>query len=250
MSTESIGKAVKRIPGAVFVFSAPVYNANVDELHDLVDRKSSEENATIFLTTSGGDPHAAYRMARCMRAAFKFVRVVIAGRCRSAGTLVAIGGHEIAMGLWGELGPLDAQMARPDELVARSSGLEVLGAWATTQARGFDAFSQYLVELTEVGLGTKLSAEIAASLASGIIQPVAAQIDPIRLAEAERSIEIATAYGERLREPNLTARGLDTLVKGYPNHEFVIDKPEAEKVFEKVEDLTDAEVEVATLLQQ
>ena len=217
-----------------YVFSGGIYDPGADRLIDLIDGKEDcdKRTVTIFLTTDGGNPHAGYRMVRALQRYLK-VRVVVAGRCKSAGTLIVVGANELALGPWGELGPLDMQITKPDELLYTGSGLEVMQAVTVLTENGNSAFTSLLVELIAGGLSTKTASEIAASLAGNLFQPIAAQIDPLRLAEAQRAIRIATDYGQRIAS-NLKPGALRRLVYDYPAHAFVIDRLEAGELFENV----------------
>lgn len=68
----------------------------------------------------------------------------------------------------------------------------------------------------------------------GLLTPLASQIDPIRLAEVERSLRIANKYGERLKTRNLREGALEELIVAYPSHGFVIDRDEARQIFKRV----------------
>jgi IS1 family transposase len=92
------------------------------------ERKPKRDNAILFLTTYGGDPDAAYRLATCLRRNYKKISVYVFGLCKSAGTLAALGADNIVLGDFRELGPLDVQLTKPDELVPTSSGLDIFQA--------------------------------------------------------------------------------------------------------------------------
>ena len=86
------------------------------------------------------------------------------------------------------------------------------------------------------GLSTRVSADIAARLTRGIFEPIAAQIDPIKLAEMQRANDITMGYGARLASvgKNLKPNGLAQLIGTYPSHGFVIDRKEARTIFATV----------------
>ncbi|MDE0620724.1 MAG: hypothetical protein OXH83_03530 [Bryobacterales bacterium] len=158
------------------------------------------------------------------------------------------------MGLFGELGPLDVQLAKRDEIALQASGLDTLGALATVQANAFDAFETYMVTIINRSRGTvstKTACDIAATIVSGVFQPIASQIDPHQLSEVERMMAIAQKYGELLGAPNLknrkNSKSLRQLIADYPAHEFIIDIKEAAKVFASVRPPTDAEQVVYAL---
>ncbi len=71
------------------------------------------------------DADVAYRIARCLQHRYERITAVISGQCKSAGTLLAIGAHELAFSDHGELGPLDVQLRKADDMWAATSGLTV-----------------------------------------------------------------------------------------------------------------------------
>jgi hypothetical protein len=192
----------------------------------------------LILATYGGDPHAGFRIARALQHEYENGFDALVPRiCKSAGTLIVIGATRLFMDNMSELGPLDVQLKKNDELSGRNSGLDILQAVQYLQNQSMAAFKTYLVELTrDGGLSTRIAAELASGVTSGLFQPIAAQIDPVRLAETQRAIEIAYFYGTRLGEKsgNLRGNGLAQLITGYPSHSFVIDRKEARSAFFKV----------------
>lgn len=243
---------MERTDGDLFVYSGPIDQMGADKFVDMVSARSElSESASLFLTSYGGDADSAFRVARALSHAYERIRVLIAGQCKSAGTLVTLAANEIAFGPWGELGPLDVQIRKPDEIFSGHSGLDELQTLAIITDHGYDAFRQYVIDLTAgAGISTRSAAQIAASLVAGLLEPIAAQIDPHRLGEAIRAINIASYYGERLATSNVKDDALDRLISGYPTHTFVIDIHEARTLFEVVGQLTDDEVEIAERLQE
>lgn len=232
------------------LFSGSINDFTADRLADVIgDRSDRATNVTLILTTHGGDPHAAYRVIRTLRGAYASIRVLVAGRCKSAGTLMAIGADTVAFGPCGELGPLDAQMARPDELAFRNSDLDITRALAVVLDHANGAFLENLSALAPL-ISTKLAAEIAVNLTAHLFAPISGQIDPLRLAEAQRASQIAIAYAERLGTSNLKAGAVETLTQKYPAHGFVIDRSEAESLFHVAEELTSTEKLIADNLQR
>jgi hypothetical protein len=221
---------------------------------DLVCRKTTTyKSCCLFLTTPGGDPHSAYRIIRCLRSKYPDkVTLAVAGPCKSAGTLIALGAHEIAMSPTSELGPLDVQLTKPDEIIPNGSGLEIFQALAVTTTHAFEAFERCMLDIIEHSLGsisTKTAAEISRDFAVGLFAPITGQIDPNRLGEVQRAIKIAHAYGEKLGGPNLRPRAIDRLVEEYPSHGFVIDMEEAKKLFVHVRTFSDTEEKICILFK-
>ncbi|QBB69035.1 hypothetical protein ELE36_00805 [Pseudolysobacter antarcticus] len=201
------------------------------------------KSCTLVLTTYGGDPNAGYRIARCLRHHYEYVRVVIPSFCKSAGTLITIAADELAIGDLGELGPLDIQVRKPSELEENSSGLDIMQALQTVTNHTQTTFQRILVESRGFGLSTKLCAEFASQVASGIAAPLFAQIDPMRLGEMQRATRVAYEYGQRLNKyRNILKEGaLERLISDYPSHSFVIDRKEAVELFNKVSHLSSSE---------
>ena len=92
-------------------------------------------NVLLILATFGGDAHAAYRIARGFQHFYKTVQgpnnqpmdnrftVFLPGVCKSAGTILTLGADAVIMSDMAELGPIDVQLRKPDEVGERTSGL-------------------------------------------------------------------------------------------------------------------------------
>ena len=210
------------------------------------------EKASLVLTTPGGDAHHAYRLARIFQDLYQEnFRIVVEGPCKSAGTLVAIGASELAMSLFGELGPLDVQISKTDEIGPRTSGLDTLGALGVLETDTFNAFEKFMVAIVNrsgFAVSTKTACEISVQLVTGLFAPIASQINPHRLSEVDRMMDIAREYARRLGIPNLKdTDALERLLNGYPTHGFIIDRKEAQEIFTTVLSPTDAETMVVPL---
>ena len=182
-----------------------------------------------------------------MRKSYSTFRVVVMGPCKSSGTLVAVGAHELAFGLLGELGPLDIQLTKPDEIAVTNSGLDTLSALAIMRSHAFSSFEEYMVDIVAKSKGTvsmKTARDVAAQLVIGLFQPMIQQIDPQRLSEVNRMMKIVKEYGKKLGMPNLSENKeskLDHLIENYPAHEFIIGREEAETIFNTVLDASQSE---------
>lgn len=209
-----------------------------------LDKANKSEKLTVFLTTYGGDPHKGFRIARCLRHHYKFVRIVVPSFCKSAGTLIVISADEIAIGDFGELGPLDIQVSKPNEIQETSSGLDLSQALEAIRAHTLTVFQGCMVDLRfNARLSTKMASEIAYRLAADVVGPLYNQIDPVKIGELQRAMRITNEYGARLNKysNNLKPDALSKLVSGYPSHGFVIDRKEAKELFNKVTTLNKTE---------
>lgn len=194
------------------------------------------DKALLVLSTPGGDPHAGFRIARALQHNFSSFDALVPRYCKSAGTLLVVGASALYLDDMSELGPLDIQVRKSDEIIGRNSGLNIVQAVSYLQSHAMGAFRNNLVELTQAGLSTRVASDICTKLTTGLFEPIFAQIDPMKLAEMQRATEIAFEYGQRLNEKSLNLRldGLTRLVTGYPSHGFVIDRKEARNIFLKV----------------
>ena len=215
-------------------------------------RKVKRDNVSLFITTSGGSPDSAFRIAAFMKQSYKGkFRLVVDWYCKSAGTLLAVGADELVISDIAELGPVDVQLKKPDEYQERTSGLTPFQALKALRELAYQDFMYYFLETRRQGLGyitTKTAAEVATGLVVGMYQPIYGQIDPMRVGEMTRAMTIGHHYGERLGEKNLKDGALAKLISGYPSHSCVIDRAEAAQLFKAVRAPTDVESELMGIL--
>lgn len=123
-----------------------------------------------MLVTFGGDADTAYRIARCLQDHYEKFILYVSGICKSAGTLVAIGAHELVISDHGELGPLDVQMSKKDELWEYQSGLTVMDALTALKDNAFNAFEQFFLDIKRKSGDTitlRTATEIATDMTKG-----------------------------------------------------------------------------------
>ena len=237
----------------VLLFNSP-FNRPIDNnVIALLRKRRRRSNVLVVLVSTGGDADVAYRIARALQDAYQQYTVFITGFCKSAGTLCALGAHEIIVNDFGELGPLDVQFQRKDELGELSSGLVVTEALDHLQAHAFGVFEQHMLNIKTHSFGQvsfKLAAELATKLTTGLFQHIYCQIEPTQIGELGRAMAIARDYGKRLKakSKNFTDDTLELLVESYPSHGFVIDRREAENIFVHVRQPSEDEQALADAL--
>lgn len=235
----------------VFMYAGPIEKSGYEDLCDLLSSKKNKgSKVLLYLLTGGGNPNAGYRIARALIHTYKAenFRVAVPAECKSAGTLICIGANSLVLFDQGELGPLDVQFQKQDELFQQSSGLDILRGMTYLKKEALDTFNDYLLDINGgSGLSTKVASEIASKLVMGLFEPMFAQIDPIRLGEMNAALQIAHEYGNRLNEKakNLKSNALTKLINNYPTHGFVIDRAESRELFERVEAPSEHERELA-----
>jgi hypothetical protein len=196
------------------------------------------DHLDLIVSSPGGDIEAAYLVVRELRRRFKKLVVFIPFRAKSAATLLCLAADELIMGSLGELGPLDQQYDEKQQADSPVSTSRLLLFKAFEQLR-YGATEMYDTLVARIsnksGMRVFDACSKAAELTSALYGPIYGQIDPARLAESARGLEIAAEYAERLLKRYRAAfwaeqgsKILDRLIHGYPTHGFIIDQEEVQ----------------------
>ena len=242
-NTEAEAGKVFRQDSSVFIYSGKIYEIGFNKLLNAFfsEELSSLERGVLILTSYGGKPDTAYKIARLFQSIFDHFVLCVPRVCKSAGTLIALGANEILMGAGAELGPLDAQLQQRNEIGQRRSGLVVQTALEELAKETLKIYERLMLNITgksENAVSFEVASQIASQIAVGVMNPVYAQINPYDIGSDVRDLNVAKVYGERLIERGNNARSTDTvehLVENYPSHDFVIDIHEAKRLFTNVE---------------
>src|SRR5438270_921279 len=83
----------------LIVYSGGIYEPGDTDLRKKILASKSRKNAYLLLTTDGGNPDVGYRIVSAIRDAYEGGEfwLIVNGRCKSAGTLIAVGAHLIIM---------------------------------------------------------------------------------------------------------------------------------------------------------
>jgi hypothetical protein len=121
-----IGQIEQMRSSNVFVFW------NLDELKyddflslaEFLDDEPPARNIDLILLSNGGNGEAGYRIGHAFQQVAQAkglrFRVIIPLYARSAATILALGAHEIVMGLHSEIGPIDPQVLKLDPTLNRT----------------------------------------------------------------------------------------------------------------------------------
>lgn len=237
----------------VFFYNGPMLTGRDLSFIEEVHEAKRNDKVSLFLTTSGGDPDAAYKMARYLQDKYDYVTVVVSGKCKSAGTLIAIGANELVFTPYGELGPLDIQLTKVDRLDQMQSGLTIKDALTSIEDRAIEKFhliAKNWIEANQGLISFASATQAAAEFVSNMYAPIFARIDPEEVGAKTRAMRIATDYGQRLavKSQNLKPQTLRLLAETYSSHSFVIDQQEARTLFTRVRSATEAEQRVVDAL--
>jgi len=229
-----------------FLYSGPIERGSDLDFVSMVADYKKNNAVTLILSTFGGSPDAAYKMGRYLQKRYETVTVFVPGFCKSAGTLLAIAANDLVFSPYGELGPLDIQMSKQDNLMGMESGLNISEAFASMEDRARETFHRAVGEIVS-GSGGVVSFAIAAKAASDMVGsmygPVFSQIDPEEVGSRSRAMRIGESYGARLNEKfkNMRDGCMGMIAQSYPSHGFVIDMDEVSHLFERVREATDTE---------
>lgn len=182
---------------------------DADKIYNAVTSFKHRKPILLILYSNGGKIEPAYLVSKLCRehSDQKFV-IAVPRQAKSAATLICCGADEIHMGGLSELGPIDPQI----------DGLPTLGLKNSIE---------HVAELVNKYPG---SSEMFAKYLQTSLQL-------IHLGYYERIAESAKQYAERLLSqhgkdlPTPPAEIARSLVYGYMDHSFVIDRGEAKQIF-------------------
>jgi len=208
-----------------------------------VTENRKNDKVVVIIVTYGGQANVAYRVGRLLQTMYQEVVAFIPSICKSAGTLIVASANCVICTGFGEIGPLDVQLARRDEIWGRRSGLTSRSALTDLREHTFDLFEHVMFAIIAKSRGSisfRLAAEISAKMTAEVMSSIYAQINPEVLGQDFMDLTVAEKYCERLNKSsrNLKPGAIHRLVYEYPTHDFVIDFEEASELFESVEQPT------------
>lgn len=239
--TTAIEEAARHYDADIYFYSGSIDDDGYGKLAEQVAQNDgTRSTALLVLVTHGGLANSAYQMARLLQESYKSFALWCPSRCKSAGTLVALGASRLIMDPFGDLGPLDVQLVKQNEIIARKSGLLAKSSFEALADASFELYERLMIGISLKSRGNvsfKLASELSASMASTMMQPIYAQVNPEVVGSENRDLDIAYQYGSRLAEVggNATPEQVFQLVHGYPSHDFIIDSREAENLFKSIE---------------
>ncbi|MCY3688894.1 MAG: hypothetical protein OXI17_12275 [Gammaproteobacteria bacterium] len=233
-------KIATQLEAKVVIYSGAIDGLGYGKLIRAIrstDAQPSMKNTLLLLTTHGGSAQYAYKIARLLQdlTPDKFY-LCLPSTCKSAGTLVALGANELFMSVVSELGPLDVQLQQRDEIGKRRSGMVVRTALDGLANETYQVFERVMLGIkksSEQNVSFEVASKIASAIATGMMAPVYAQINPEALGNDLRDLSVARAYGNRLAKlgGNATQETVRKFIEDYPAHEFIIDEMESKGLF-------------------
>ena len=146
---ETANAVAEEMDAEIYLYAGLIVQRFARQLVDIYSENSTKPNALLILETYGGDPGAAYQIVSFLRARHPNGKLIlfVDGICKSAGTLVALGADVLVMSDYAELGPLDTQVEKPDEIGGYYSGLVAIKALDVLREQSFLLFEDHLTKL-------------------------------------------------------------------------------------------------------
>jgi hypothetical protein len=198
----------------------------------------SQGTIDLILDTYGGSLDSAFKTMLFLSRFTKRLRVFVPRRAKSAGTLIAIGGSELYMSPFAELGPLDTQIRDPRNPTDRVSALDCYQSVDYVRSFGLTTLNRAFRSLaaeTRTLIPLPQLVNTSADFSIGSIAPILTQVNALDFGGWGRTLKIGEMYAKAL----LSRVGYDEdeskkistqLVYGYTHHPFPIDGNEARRI--------------------
>ncbi len=234
-------EVAEELDARIYIYSGDIDGKGLSELILSSNFEDERTNTVLILTTLGGTANAAYQIARFIQETSDNFYLSVPAYCKSAGTLLALGAHKLFMTVVSELGPLDVQLPRRDDIGQPRSGMVIGTAFEGLTDECYKLFEKIMLDIkkrSRYNISFETASRIASDIVSGVMAPVYAQINPDSLGNDLRDLRVAQAYGERLAKfsNNVKPRTVSELIRDYPSHDFIIDQREASDLFKNVEE--------------
>src|SRR5580698_7957457 len=154
---------------------------------------SPQGTIDLILDTYGGSLDSAFKTVLFLSRFAERIRVFVPRRAKSAGTLIAIGAHELHMSPFAELGPLDTQIVDPRNPTELVSALDCYQSVDYVRAFGLTTLHRALTALAkEMQTGIPLAdlVNTAEHLSTGSITPMIAQVKALDFGGWGRTLKI------------------------------------------------------------
>jgi hypothetical protein len=168
-----------------FVFPVQIEDDDADIIQSILGEMDTSRGFALFINSPGGDGLAAERIIKICRSCSGTGEywAIVAGKAKSAATMICMGASKILMAPPSELGPIDPQIIRREDGQSRIYSAhslvktyESLFAGATRTKGNLEPFIQQLArfdarEISRYKSFIELSEDIAVkSLASGMMK--------------------------------------------------------------------------------
>ncbi|HLF16751.1 MAG TPA: ATP-dependent Clp protease proteolytic subunit [Candidatus Thermoplasmatota archaeon] len=166
----------------------------------------------LLLNTPGGGVSSSFKIARALRESFKEITVLVPHIAASGGTLLAMTGDKIVMGMMSHLTPIDVQVPRGESTVSVNSMMRV-----------FERLN-------------KIFETTAEEDAPYPIKAMADKLDPVEFQEWVDVSRLMIEHADDVLELNPALKDkrqtiINRLTRNLPSHSYAIVLPEAKDIF-------------------
>lgn len=224
---------------SVFLFLEESLNlTHVTRLRSALDNQEFKE-LDLVINSGGGSIHAAYQVIELLRFHAKRIHACVPFYAKSAATLLCLGADRLVVDELTQLGPLDTQIYE-EKSGGKGDFTSALNPFKTLEQ--LQKFSLETLDLAvrtifmRSGMGLDDCLKHAIDFVRGTTGPLFTQLNPEKLGEYSRALEVGSEYGERLLrrftswDDKKRAEILEKLVHGYPSHEYIIDYHELKEM--------------------
>lgn len=183
-----------------------------DALTAIMKEYSVEERKLYMLVnTPGGSVTSSFKISMAVRQCFDDITVFVPHLATSGGTMLALTGNRIRMGMMSQLGPVDIQVPYKDGYISANSMLTA-----------------------EYDLGRRIAMKRPDEL-SYLEKHLADSLDPVIIVEMDNIVRMSQAYLSRILEmagypKEKMDKIVDRLIFELPTHEFVIQEESAKEI--------------------
>jgi hypothetical protein len=185
-----------------------------------IQAKTDNRKLLLLVNSPGGSVQSSYKIARALRKTFKEIIVFVPHIAASGGTLLALAGNKIVMGMMSQLSPLDPQAKVEDGAVSANSVVDA---------------HQFV---------TRLFDDVSVEDAPYSYKALADKCDGVDIRDALASLSLMEEYiREILEECGYSKEECKkishSIVRGFKTHDEVINIDKAKKLGLNVVDHTD-----------
>ena len=176
-----------------------------------IQTKTDVRKLLLLVNSPGGLVQSSYKVARALRKAFKEIIVFVPHIAASGGTLLALTGNKIVMGMMSQLSPLDPQSQSGEGAVSANSVVDA---------------HQFV---------TMLFDEIAVEDAPYTYKALADKFDGVDIRDAFASLSLMEEYIREILEDSGYSKEKckeisKSIVRGFKTHDEVINIDKAKKL--------------------
>jgi hypothetical protein len=216
--------------------------------HEFLNARDTlpKEKIALVIDSPGGLVLPTYRLAGLLRRRCGGFTAVVPRVALSAATFLALAADEIILGDNGALGPLDVQI-RERWHEDRVSALDEVQALEALHAAAMQAFERTMSTLiSNRYLPSDKATPLALNFAAEMMRPLVEDLDSVHYTRTLRALREGHEYAYRLLRSSrrLDEEGMEVpgysddeafeiarhLVRGYPDHGFIIDTEEAASI--------------------